>query len=308
MPNQITKYRGRFAPSPSGSLHFGSLVAALGSYVDARHCQGEWFVRIENLDPPREKPGAATAILKTLEAFGFEWDGEVLYQGSQIRQYAYQQALDRLSTLGVSYGCVCSRREISGIAAMGVAGPIYPGTCRSLPSIGRDGRAVRIRTDERLIEFHDLIRGHQKQFIGSESGDFIVRRADGYFAYQLAVVIDDAFQEISRVVRGADLLLSTPRQLYLQQLLGLPTPAYAHLPLVRDIDGRKLSKESMAQPVKEKEPLTTLNAAWKFLGQSPIDPQPESLEQFWSWTFANWDISKVPVDTILPAQSSNKED
>lgn len=296
MPEHITRYRGRFAPSPSGPLHFGSLVAALGSYVDARHYQGEWLIRIEDLDSPREKPGAAASILRTLEAFRFEWDGEVLYQSSPDRQHAYQQALEQLASQGMSYLCACSRKEISSISAMGIEGPIYPGTCRLLPQVGRNARTVRIRTDDRLVEFQDLICGHLQQRIDSEIGDFVIHRADGLFSYQLAVVIDDAYQGISRIVRGADLLLSTPRQIYLQHLLSLQTPVYAHLPLVRDAKGRKLSKYSMVQPVNDKDPLTALIAAWQFLGQTISDHQLESLDEFWPWAIAEWDLSRVPVD------------
>jgi len=296
MPNKNAKYRGRFAPSPSGRLHFGSLVAAVGSYLDARHCQGEWLLRIEDIDPPREKPGATDSILATLEAFGFEWDGEILYQSNAFRAKAYQQALEQLSEQGMTYLCACTRKQINETGTMGVEGRIYPGTCRNSPPSGRSARTTRICTDDYGIGFQDLVCGPVQQNIFSESGDFIVRRADGLIAYQLAVVVDDAFQRISRVVRGADLLLSTPRQIYLQQRLNLPTPTYAHLPLVRDTAGRKLSKQSLAQPVNNEDPLPALLAAWRFLGQALPEDQPESLGEFWPWATASWDISRVPAD------------
>ncbi|MCP4288609.1 MAG: tRNA glutamyl-Q(34) synthetase GluQRS [Gammaproteobacteria bacterium] len=297
MPNKSAKYRGRFAPSPSGRLHFGSLVAAVGSYLDARHCQGEWLLRIEDIDPPREKPGATESIIATLEAFGFEWDDEILYQSNAYRAKAYQQALEQLSEQGITYLCACTRKQINETGVMGIEGRIYPGTCRKSPPSGRSARTTRICTDDCGIGFQDLVCGSVQQNIFSESGDFIVRRADGLIAYQLAVVVDDAFQRISRVVRGADLLLSTPRQIYLQQRLNLPTPTYAHLPLVRDTAGRKLSKQSLAQPVNDENPLPALLAAWHYLGQALPEHQPGSPGEFWPWAISNWDISRVPADS-----------
>jgi len=305
MSDKPVKYRGRFAPSPSGPLHFGSLVAALGSYLDARHQRGEWLVRMEDIDPPREQPGAASGILATLEAFGFEWDGEILYQNRPARSDAYRQALDRLSDQGKTYPCACSRKEINEAGRMGVEGPIYPGTCRTGLPAGRKARITRVLTDEHRIGFRDLVFGDLQQNIFADAGDFIVRRADGLFAYQLAVVVDDAFQGVNRVVRGADLLRSTPRQIYLQQLLGLPTPIYAHLPLVRDAEGRKLSKQSKAQPVDCGHPLASLLAAWHFLGQAAPGHQPDSLEEFWRLAIDNWDLSQVPSDSIELLRSTH---
>ena len=293
------KYRGRFAPSPSGPLHFGSLVAAMGSYLDARHNQGEWLVRIEDLDPPREQPGAAKRILSTLEAFGFEWDGEILYQSRPDRADAYRKALHELSEQGSTYLCSCSRKEVNEAGKMGAEGPIYPGTCRKKPSVQQSARTIRIRTMACNVGFHDLIFGYVKQNIFAETGDFIIRRADGLFAYQLAVVVDDAFQKITQVVRGSDLLLSTPRQIWLQQLLGLPTPVYAHLPLVRDSLGRKLSKQSQAQPISDRRPLPALLAAWHFLNQVSPENEPENLKIFWKWAIEKWDITRISTDMIV---------
>ncbi|MCP4128275.1 MAG: tRNA glutamyl-Q(34) synthetase GluQRS [Gammaproteobacteria bacterium] len=289
----INKYRGRFAPSPSGPLHFGSLVAALGSYLDARSLNGDWLLRMEDIDPPREKPGAADAILKTLELFGFEWDGPVLYQSS--RTEAYREAAGYLHSTGLAYPCSCSRREIDRTGKPGPEGVIYPGTCRNGRDQSRNVRTLRVITDSAEISFSDLIYGRFKQNLEQDVGDFIVRRADGLHAYQLAVVVDDAFQNITRIVRGSDLLFSTPRQIYLQQLLGLPQPEYSHLPLVMNQDGSKLSKQSQAWPVDDTDPLHTLLQAARFLGQIPPVDTPSNLAEFWEWALAGWDSSVVPV-------------
>lgn len=299
MDTEKRKYCGRFAPSPSGPLHFGSLVAAMGSYLDARHNRGEWLVRIEDLDPPREKPGSADGILTTLEAFGFEWDREILYQNCRHRTKAYREALDTLSTHAMAFLCACTRREINATGLLGIDGPIYPGTCRNDLPEGREARTIRVRTDDLGISFLDLVCGEQQQKIFSQIGDFVIRRADGLAAYQLAVVVDDAFQGVNRVVRGADLLYSTPRQIYLQQLLKLPTPEYAHLPLVRDGSGRKLSKQSRSLPVDNQNPLPALVTAWQFLGQIKPDPELQQIENFWQWAIVNWDLSNVPCEPSL---------
>ncbi len=285
-------YRGRFAPSPTGPLHFGSLVAAVGSYLEARSRGGEWLVRIEDLDPPREKPGAATAILRTLEAFGFQWDGEVLFQSR--RGERYREALDQLVARRDAYLCRCSRKEIADSAVAGIEGPVYPGTCRTGFDPARPATTLRVRTDDRPISFQDCIHGKQIQRLASEIGDFVVRRADGLTAYQLAVVVDDADQGITHVVRGADLLLSTPRQIHLQRLLNLPEPAYAHLPLVLDREGKKLSKQSRSRPVDPAAPLSALESALRFLGQ-PLPEQPMTeLNELWRWALERWDMDRVP--------------
>ncbi len=290
LPSTRPQYRGRFAPSPTGPLHFGSLVAALGSCLDARSQGGEWRLRMEDLDPPRERPGAAESILRTLDRFGFEWDGPVLYQSR--RQAAYHEALHYLLAHELAYPCACSRRQVLAAGLRGVEGPRYPGTCRNGLPAGAPARAVRDRVEGR-ITFPDRICGTVTQDLPQEIGDFIVRRADGLYAYQLAVVVDDAFQGITHVVRGADLLSSTPRQIHLQRQLGLPTPEYAHLPLVLDAGGRKLSKQSQARPVREEEPLPVLWAALKFLGQPLPSERPESLDAFWKWAIGQWDISRI---------------
>ena len=252
-------YRGRFAPSPTGPLHFGSLLAALGSWLLARQAGGEWLVRVEDIDPPREVAGAARDQLRTLAAFGFESDQPVLFQDT--RGPAYQVALDRLLASGAVFACQCSR---SDVAAMG--GVHH----RCVAGAQRPDPALRFRVPPgTLVQFDDAIQGAIVQDVAADVGDFVLRRADGPWAYQLAVVVDDAYQGITDVVRGADLLYSTPRQLLLQRALGLPTPRYAHLPLAVDADGRKLSKSLAALPVDAADPLPALRAAWRALGQAP---------------------------------------
>jgi glutamyl-Q tRNA(Asp) synthetase len=293
MNNQVNdSYIGRFAPSPSGALHFGSLVAALGSYLDARSNGGQWLVRMEDLDPPREKAGAADDILRTLESFGLEWDGPVMYQSR--RQEAYREAMEELRRTDRIYSCYCSRKEISVAGQTGVEGVIYPGTCRSLRSRSHAPHSQRLITEYEAVTFHDRIFGKIRQHVESEIGDFILHRADGYFAYQLAVVVDDAEQGITRIVRGADLLLSTPRQILLQELLQLPTPQYAHLPLVTDDHGRKLSKQSLDLPVERLSPLPALHKAYAFLGQKRPDCDFISTGEFCSWAKDHWRLENVP--------------
>ena len=291
-------YRGRFAPSPTGVLHFGSLVAALASYLDARSQRGEWLVRMEDLDPPREVPGAADSILHTLDAFGFEWDGPVLYQSQRLE--AYWEAAKQLLDQADAYECACSRKEIALACKTGGEGPIYPGTCRPGLPPGREPRSLRIRTHAEIIGFEDRIQGPMQQSIEKEGGDFVIRRADGLFAYQLAVVVDDAWQGMTEVVRGADLILSTPRQLHLQSLLDYPAPRYAHLPVVVDDSGNKLSKQAKSIPVDIERPLPALQAALLFLNQAPPEEEPASLDEFWQWSLQSWDIGQVPRQRTGP--------
>lgn len=289
-----TPYRGRFAPSPSGPLHFGSLVAALGSYLEARSHQGKWLLRMEDIDPPRERAGAADDILRTLEGFGFEWDGEVLYQSR--RSEAYRLALDELAAREQIYACQCSRKEVASAGLIGIDGPRYPGTCRGTPPFSRWQAAIRLQTESLEIGFEDALCGPHRQHIADEVGDFILRRVDGIFAYQLAVVIDDAHQGITHVVRGADLLDSTPRQIYLQQILGYPTPHYTHLPLVLNAQGLKLSKQANDLAVERKNPLPALLAALAFLNQPLPDEPPGSVEEFWRWAIEQWQVRLVRGD------------
>jgi glutamyl-Q tRNA(Asp) synthetase len=290
--------RGRFAPSPSGALHFGSLIAAVGSFLQAR-CQGqEWLVRIEDIDTPRVVDGAAAAILRTLDCHGLHWDHAVSYQSRRIEYY--QDALQRLLVLDRVYPCTCSRRELAHIARLGSSGRIYPGLCRNGPRHARRPAALRLRTDQRLISFHDRIQGDFSQRLEAEIGDFVIRRSDGIFTYQLAVVVDDAEQGITTVVRGSDLLDSTPRQIYLQHLLGYPTPDYYHLPVAIKGDGAKLSKQTGAQAIDDGTPLANILAALAFLGQQPpAELAHTDLDTLWNWARRHWDETKIaPTPTI----------
>jgi glutamyl-Q tRNA(Asp) synthetase len=298
MPAAANGYRGRFAPSPTGPLHFGSLVAAMASYLDARACGGQWLLRMEDVDEGRVVPGAADDILRTLETFGFRWDGELLVQSD--RKDAYQEAIATLKQHGHAYDCGCTRREVAAAAQRhGPEGPIYPGTCRHGLPPGKRPRSVRLKVPDRSIRFVDRIAGPIHHNLARELGDFVIHRADGYTAYQLAVVLDDAAQGINQVVRGADLLLSTPRQIYLQELLGLATPEYAHIPLVRGEDGHKLSKQDSAHPVRTADPLPALLSGLLFLGQSLPEGRPASVEAFWQHAIPRWDIERVarPAET-----------
>jgi glutamyl-Q tRNA(Asp) synthetase len=283
-------YRGRFAPSPTGALHFGSLIAALGSYLDARYREGVWLVRMEDLDREREVKGAADEILRTLDRFGFEWDGPILYQSR--RREIYDAALERLRRDGFAYPCACSRKAIAESAQPGAEGPIYPGTCRS--GLARSARSIRLLTLDEEIEISDRIQGRIRQNPAREIGDFVIRRADGYHAYQLAVVLDDAEQGVNQIVRGADLLSSTPRQCYIQSLLDLPRPDYAHLPLAVDHDGRKLSKQYRAAPVDARHPLDALLQAFGFLGQELPPERPLNVDDFWRWAVEQWSLERIP--------------
>lgn len=257
-------YRGRFAPSPTGPLHAGSLVAALASWLDARAHGGTWLVRIEDIDPPREVPGAAADILATLADFGLVSDAPVAWQSGRGELYA--AALAQLQASGRVYGCACSRREIElAAAARGLAAGVYPGTCRQGTG-GRAARAQRFRVPAGITRFVDRAAGTQQQALARAVGDFVVRRADGLWAYQLAVVVDDAAQDISHVVRGADLLDNTARQIALQEALGLPTPAYLHVPVVRNARGEKLSKQTGARALDRGDVRGELERAWQALG------------------------------------------
>jgi len=255
---------------------------------------------MEDLDPPRVEAGAADGILRTLEACGLDWDGPVLHQSA--RNDAYHHALHRLRELHRVYPCACSRREIADSAIAGAEGLVYPGTCRGGIAAGRSARSLRVNTSGAAVAFEDALQGHITCQLERESGDFVLYRADGVYAYQLAVVVDDAEQGITDIVRGADLLASTPRQIYIQQLMGLPQPRYAHLPVAVDARGEKLSKQTLALPVDAAQPLPALMAALSFLGQQP----PRGLEratvrELWTWAIENWRLDRVPRVTTAPA-------
>ncbi|MDB5762139.1 MAG: tRNA glutamyl-Q(34) synthetase GluQRS [Herminiimonas sp.] len=292
-----TSYIGRFAPSPTGPLHAGSLVAAMASYLDAKAHGGQWLIRIEDIDEARTVSGAAESILQCLAAFGMRWDGEVVWQSR--RKALYQAAFERLGKH--AYPCGCSRREIAdsrvGVASDGAA--VYPGTCRNGLAAGKTARAFRLRVPDasapdECIAFDDRWGGSVTQHLASEVGDFVLKRADGFWAYQLAVVVDDAAQGVTHVVRGADLLDSTARQIYLQRLLKLPTPHYLHVPVVINANGEKLSKQTGAQALAPAQPHTALIAAAQFLGL-PIR-RMESVDDFWRQAIAGWaDRFSIPA-------------
>ena len=278
-------YIGRFAPTPSGYLHFGSLVAALASYLDARHAGGQWLLRMEDLDPPREMPGAQAAILRTLEDYGFEWDGQVLYQSQRLAAYA--AVVEQLLERGLAYACTCSRKQLEGHAGR------YPGTCRAAGH-ALQGTAIRLRVADCTYHFTDRVQGMFSQAL-QEAGDFIIRRRDGLFAYQLAVVVDDAWQGVTDVVRGADLLDSTPRQLYLQQLLGLPQPRYLHVPLIIQPDGQKLGKRYRSPPLPAQQAAPLLLRALRALGQQPPGALHDAMpHEVMRWAITHWQAARIP--------------
>ncbi|WP_374263475.1 tRNA glutamyl-Q(34) synthetase GluQRS [Zoogloea sp.] len=291
---------GRFAPSPSGPLHFGSIVAAVGSYLTARQAGGRWLLRIEDVDTPRTVPGAAEGILRTLARFGFEWDGPVVWQSA--RTDAYAAALARLDAAGWIFGCACTRKEMADSALARDGTRRYPGTCRAGLPPGRAARAWRLRVVPGLIAFDDAVQGRVEEDVAADVGDFVLRRADGLFAYQLAVVVDDAEAGVTEVVRGADLLDSTPRQILLQRLLGYPTPRYAHLPVASNAAGEKLSKQTLARAVDGADPARVLADALDFLGQAPPAELAEAgLATLWQWAIDHWSMERVPRSRVVPA-------
>ena len=282
--------RGRFAPSPTGPLHFGSLVAALASWLDARHAGGEWLVRIEDVDETRTVAGAADEILRGLEQFGLHWDGEVAWQSR--RKPLYNAALDRLRSAGLVYRCRCSRKEIADSGLRGIDGIVYPGTCRTL-QLGVDvPGADRFRVAAGPVEVADRVQGRLAQDVARDVGDFVLVRRDGLHAYQLAVVVDDADQGITDVVRGADLLQSTPRQVLLQHALGLSTPRYLHFPVATDAAGDKLSKQSLAGPVDATRAPELIAAALRFLGQPGATSRIPS--EMLAEAARAWDAGRIP--------------
>ena len=278
-------YRGRFAPSPTGQLHFGSLVAAVGSWLCARHAGGEWLLRVEDIDPPREVPGAAASILAALPAFGLVADAPALFQSQRIG--AYDAAFEQLRAAGQVFPCWCSRSELAG------AGGIHrDGRCVASPQADQ-APAWRLRVPDVTIAFDDALQGPQRQHLRDEVGDFVIRRVEGFYSYQLACVVDDAFQGITEVVRGRDLLDSTARQIWLQRCLGLPTPTYRHLPLVLDSEGRKLSKSECAFPVDPAEPMPALRRALAFL-RVPVPATAADATELLAQALAHFDPADLP--------------
>lgn len=290
---QTINYRGRFAPSPSGPLHFGSLLTALGSYLDARAQGGAWWLRIDDLDPPRVAPGAVDAILRALEAYGLEWDGTVQYQSQ--RGDAYQVAFQALQASGRVYACGCTRREIADSNVGQASAAIYPGTCRKGLAQGKTARVWRLDTRGVKLQLEDRLQGAIAQDLERNCGDFVVQRADGLFAYQLAAVVDDAALGISDVVRGSDLLDSSLRQVYLQQLLGLGRPRYLHLPVAVNAAGEKLSKQTLAPALDLEQPQQTLIAALSLLNQPPPPEMARaSAAVLMNWAVAHWNPDRLP--------------
>lgn len=287
-------YTGRFAPSPSGPLHLGSLLTAVASYLHARRHGGRWLVRIEDVDTGRTQAGAERSILGALQAFGMAWDGEIVYQSR--RGEAYTRILDELRQRDLVYPCNCPRKKI--------AGGVYPGHCRQGMSEAREQFALRVRSETApvMVAFHDEIQGAVQQNIAAEVGDFILKRSDGLFAYQLAVVVDDAWQGVTHVVRGMDLLDNTPRQIYLQHQLNLATPAYAHVPLLVDLNGYKLSKHNRAPAVDPARPLAQVWQVLDFLGQAPpTELLHGTLARLWEWAQFHWDTRKIPARAEIAA-------
>jgi glutamyl-Q tRNA(Asp) synthetase len=279
-----TQYVGRFAPSPTGPLHFGSLLAAVASYLQAKSRSGRWLLRVEDIDPPRQQEGAIEEILTALERYGFAWDGPVTYQSENAARH--HQVVAELQAAGLAYPCSCSRRDLA-TAKQGPLGAIYPGTCRN--GCQGDEFAVRVRTDDAPIEFVDALQGTQCQRLESESGDFVIRRRDGLIAYHLAVVVDDFDQGISEIIRGIDLLDSTPRQIHLQRLLDYRTPAYLHIPVAENAEGQKLSKLTGAPAIPLEKINRTLVTAVKALGQQPPpELATSSLDEIWIWSIKHW--------------------
>lgn len=265
----------------------------MAGYLEALTHDGEWLLRIDDIDENRVVSGMEARIIDSLETLGFQWHGAIVRQTD--RKSAYNGALEILDAAGLIYACDCSRQDIAAIGKPGIEGPVYPGTCRTRTDLGPPC-AIRLKTDREPIEFIDGIAGRVRQSVARDVGDFVIRRKDGFFAYQLAVVVDDYLDGITDVVRGADLLYSTPRQIYLQRRLGYPSPHYFHVPLVKDAQGRKLSKSDGAHPVPDNSPLQALLGAWQFLRQAtPADP-PEDVDAFWHHAVTNWQPGEIDKD------------
>jgi glutamyl-Q tRNA(Asp) synthetase len=280
-------YVGRFAPTPSGPLHFGSLVAALASFLDARAHQGLWLVRIEDIDPPRCQDGASDDILRTLDAFGLHWDGSISYQSQQ--QPSYLQALEQLQQQDLLYPCICSRSQLQGHT-------IYPGSCRNQLPPSDQASAWRIKVPPMELGFDDLIMPTYQENLAQQVGDFILQRKDGLFAYQLAVVVDDAQQGITHIIRGADLYQQTPRQVFLQKCLALPTPSYGHIPLIINNAGQKLSKQNLATAISASQGPMLMSQALQRLGQNlPSELEGAPIAEQLTWSIAAWERKKVPA-------------
>jgi len=304
--SHAVSYRGRFAPSPTGPLHFGSLIAALASHADARAHRGEWQLRIDDIDAPRTRIDAENDIRATLERYGFKWDGAIVHQSSRIDRY--ESALARLRHSGSVYECACTRRDLDAMPLGSSGERVYPGACRdgvAADHLRRRERAWRVRVDDAVVRFRDRLQGAQQQDLARDVGDFIVKRADGMFAYQLAIVVDDGDFGITHIVRGADLLASTPRQIFLQRKLAFSEPVYLHVPVALNASGEKLSKQTHATPLPH-DALKALRAAWRFLDQ-PLPPAEfSSIDEFWRYAESAWSPSRLPPVPMLPAPAGHE--
>lgn len=299
MATTDSSYRGRFAPSPTGPLHLGSLIAALASYLDARHAGGVWLVRMEDLDPPREEPGAAHRILDSLQHHGLHWDGDVMWQGK--RGEAYDRALQTLKDAQHLFRCSCTRAELGPNGACA-------GRCNPAEGQAQSPTALRVRVPTAFTaRFEDALQGSQQEHLGRDLPDFVVRRKDGLYAYQLAVAVDDAAMDITHVMRGSDLLGSTGRQICLQQLLGLPTPAYAHLPVITTRAGQKFSKQNQAPALDDERAGCNLRLALRFLGQE-LPPARSGVAQILEFATPRWDLSRIPGGMSVPAAAIGLKD
>lgn len=295
----MTVYIGRFAPSPTGPLHFGSLVAAVASFCDAKANTGKWLLRMEDVDKQRAVKGAANYIIQTLAEFGFEWDGEIVYQSQRSELYSAQ--LEKLKQTELVYPCTCSRKDIELTKpTMGIEGAIYPKTCLNSAVKPNKQAAWRVQTLDEVMTFQDAIQGLIKQNISRDIGDFVLLRADKLFAYQLAVVVDDAAQNITHIVRGADLLLSTPRQIYLQRLLTLATPKYAHIPIICNSAGEKLSKQTLAKAITKDNASALMFKALSLLNQHPpSELLYEPVQTILKWGVDHWQLNAVGRKNLL---------
>ena len=300
----LPRYRGRFAPSPTGPLHFGSLVAAVVSYLQALVADGEWLLRIEDIDPPREPAGAAEQIIDALSIHGFRWSGDILFQRHNLQRF--EAVAESLFQRGLAFACTCSRQTVRATARTGPVGPIYPGTCRDKTFDSRKSHAIRMRTANQHVSFEDRLQGHIDCSLDEDIGDFIIRRKDGLIAYSLAVVLDDHDQGITEIVRGIDLLHFTPAQIHLQRVLGLNTPAYMHVPIAVTQEGDKLSKQTGAPALDNQTPVENLFRCLDALGQRPPSSlRTSSVDAIRAWAANNWRPENLANCRNLPAININ---
>jgi len=281
-----SSYIGRFAPSPTGLLHLGSIMTAIVSYCDAKHNKGQWLVRIEDLDPPREISGASAEIINSLNLCGFEFNQDVIYQSQIDQQKSYTKAITVLEELSLVYYCSCSRQDLKKTSTQSHA-------CRNNLQLPEPNYSSKIKVADKSISFNDNIQGHYQKNLLSSCGDFVIKRKDGLIAYQLAVVVDDFKQGITHIVRGIDLLDSTPWQIYLNSLLGYSQPQYSHLPILVNSQGQKLSKQTFAKEIDLNNPLKELLKAYGYLNQTPFQQKPKTIDQFWQYAISNWNINKI---------------